>query len=216
MKKVLRVAGQGVIVAAITLALDFTVMNVMFPALKRALSAPGEGNNRAYLPALYDHDLAPNENTTRVWGHVVYPWRTDRFAFRTGECAPREPEKDQENIFVIGDSFTEALGSSYERSFAGLMACDAARQGKALWNLGVASYSPAIYHRKIQAAAQRLGIKPAEISSSICRTSMTTPMSIVSKATASSGPAPPSSRSTPTGRRRRRRSISAHSSWRIS
>lgn len=163
MKKVLRVAGQGVIVVAITLAFDFTVMNVMFPSLKRALSAPGEGNDRAYLPALYDHDLMPNENSMRVWGNVVYPWRTDRFGFRTGECAPSKPEKDQENIFVIGDSFTEALGSSYERSFAGLMACDAARKGKALWNLGVASYSPAIYHRKIQAAVQRLGVKPAEI-----------------------------------------------------
>ena len=43
------------------------------------------------------------------------------------------------------------------------MACDAAKQGKAVWNLGVASYSPAIYHRKIRSAAQRLGIKPTEI-----------------------------------------------------
>ena len=151
------------IIAAITLALDFTAMNVLFPGLKATLSKPDEGNDRAYLPAPYDHDLAPNENSTRVGGHVVYPWRTDRFGFRTGECAPVEPEKGRENIFVIGDSFTEALGSTYEQSFAGLLACDAARQGKALWNLGVASYSPAIYHRKIRAAAERLGVKPAEI-----------------------------------------------------
>src|SRR5205823_3016692 len=61
------------------------------------------------------------------------------------------------------DSFTEALGSSYEHSFVGLMACDAARQKTAVWNLGVASYSPAIYHLKIRATAERLGIKPAEI-----------------------------------------------------
>jgi hypothetical protein len=163
MKRVLRVAGEVVIIAAITLALDFTAMNVMFPDLKRALSKPSEGNDRAYLPALYDHDLAPNESSTRVWGNAVYPWQTDRFGFRTGECAPREPEKDRENIFVIGDSFTEALGSTYEESFAGLMACDAARQGKAVWNLGVASYSPAIYHLKIRAAAERLGVTPSEI-----------------------------------------------------
>jgi hypothetical protein len=156
-------AGQVLIIAAITLALDFTAMNVLFPGLKEALSKPDEGNDRAYLPAPYDHDLAPNENSTRVWGHVEYPWRTDRFGFRTGECAPVEPKKGQENIFVIGDSFTEALGSTYEQSFAGLMACDAARQGKALWNLGVASYSPAIYHRKIRAAVERLGVKPSEI-----------------------------------------------------
>jgi hypothetical protein len=163
MRKVLRLARQVVVIAAITLALDFTLTNVMFPGLKRALSAPGESNDNAYLPAPYDHDLAPNENSTRVWGNILYPWRTDRFGFRTGECAPREPRKNRENIFVIGDSFTEALGSSYEQSFVGLMACDAALQGKALWNLGVASYSPAIYHRKIRAAAERLGITPDEI-----------------------------------------------------
>ena len=77
--------------------------------------------------------------------------------------APGETEKGREAIFVIGDSFVEALGSSYERSFVGLMACDAARQGKAVWNLGVASYSPIIYHRKIAAVAEKLGIRPAEI-----------------------------------------------------
>ena len=163
MRKVLRLARQVVVIAAITLALDFTLTNVMFPGLKRALSAPGESNDNAYLPAPYDHDLAPNENSTRAWGNILYPWQTDRFGFRTGECAPREAGKNRENIFVIGDSFTEALGSSYEKSFVGLMACDAAKQGKALWNLGVASYSPAIYHRKIRAAAERLGIKPDEI-----------------------------------------------------
>jgi hypothetical protein len=163
MKKALRFAGQAVVIAAITLALDFTLTNAMFPGLKRALSAPNEANDDAYLSAPYDHDLAPGQNSTRVWGSILYPWQTDRFGFRTGECAPREPAKGRENIFVIGDSFTEALGSSYEQSFAGLMACDAAGEGKGLWNLGVASYSPAIYHRKIRAAAERLGITPDEI-----------------------------------------------------
>ena len=163
MEKVLRLAGQVVVITAITLALDFTLTNVMFPGLKRALSAPGESNDNAYLPAPYDHDLAPDQKSTRVWGSILYPWQTDRFGFRTGDCAPREPAKGQENIFVIGDSFTEALGSSYEQSFAGLMACDAAREGKAMWNLGVASYSPAIYHHKVRAAAERLGVTPDEV-----------------------------------------------------
>jgi hypothetical protein len=42
------------------------------------------------------------------------------------------------------------------------MACDAAKQGKAVWNLGVASYSPAIYHRKI-GWPPAIGLKPTEI-----------------------------------------------------
>jgi hypothetical protein len=163
MKKVLRFARQVVVIAAITLALDYILTATLFSDLKRAMSDPEASNARVYVAAPYHHDLAPNVKATRVWGNMLYPWQTDRFGFRTGECAPHEPQKGRANIFVIGDSFTEALGSSYEQSFVGLMACDAARRGKAVWNLGVASYSPAIYHRKIRAAAERLGVKPAEI-----------------------------------------------------
>ena len=51
----------------------------------------------------------------------------------------------------------------YEESFVGLMACEAAREGKAVWNLGVMSFSPAIYYRKIKAAAEKLGLGATEI-----------------------------------------------------
>ncbi len=43
------------------------------------------------------------------------------------------------------------------------MACDAARQQKAVWNLGVSSYSPIIYWRKVKAAAEKIGRKPSEV-----------------------------------------------------
>ncbi len=161
MKSVLRFVGQALVIAAITLALDFILTAALFPGLKKSWAEamrPG-----VYRPADHHHDLVPNRELTRVWGRVRYPWRTDGFGFRTGTCAPGAPEAGWEAIFVVGDSFTEALGSSYEQSFVGLMACDAAKQGKAVYNLGVASYSPAIYHRKIRAAARLLGIKPAEI-----------------------------------------------------
>ena len=80
-----------------------------------------------------------------------------------GTCAPGESDKSKPAIFVIGDSFTEGLGVPYEETFAGLMACDAAKEGKAVWNLGVLSFSPVIYYRKTRVAAERLGIKPTEI-----------------------------------------------------
>ncbi len=163
MKSVLRCAGQVLVVACITLALDYVLTATLFAAQKRALAEADAGNWTVYLPAPYHHDLIPNRQSTRVWGNVIYPWKTDQYGFRTGTCAPGEADRDRDAIFVIGDSFTEALGSTYEDSFVGLMACDAAKQNKAVWNLGVASYSPAIYHRKIRAAAEKLGLKPKEI-----------------------------------------------------
>ena len=161
MKSVLRFVGQALAIVAITLALDFIVTATLFSDLKKSWAEAARPG--VYMPAAHHHDLVPDREITRVWGRVRYPWKTDRFGFRTGTCAPGEPEKGREAIFVVGDSFTEALGSTYEQSFVGLMACDAAKQGKAVYNLGVASYSPAIYHQKIRAAAERLGITPAEI-----------------------------------------------------
>jgi hypothetical protein len=120
-------------------------------------------NHQVYLPTPYHHDLMPDVKTTRIWGNILFPWATDRYGFRTGQCAPGEAEKTWKPIFMIGDSFTEAVGSSYEKSFVGLMACDAAKQKKAVWHLGVTSYSPTIFPYKLAASAERLGLKPAEI-----------------------------------------------------
>jgi hypothetical protein len=163
LKKARRFAAEVLVIAGITLALDFVLTATLFSSVKQALSAAEEGNRQVYIPAPYHHDLAPGVKTTRVWGNIVYPWEADRYGFRTGKCAPGEAENAWPAIFVVGDSFTEALGSSYEDSFVGLMACDAAKQKKAVWNLGVASYSPVIYHRKVRAAAEKLGMKPNEI-----------------------------------------------------
>ncbi len=155
--------GQVLVILFITLALDFLLLATVFSGLKHHWADAATAYTHAYISTAYDHDLAPNANSKRAWGNIVYPWRTDRYGFRTGACAPGEADKKRPAVFAIGDSFTEAIGSSYEKSFVGLMACDAARQGKAVWNLGVASYSPVIYFRKIELAVQRLGIKPVEI-----------------------------------------------------
>jgi hypothetical protein len=161
---VLPIIRTVLVVAAITLALDFvltaTVLRHFGDSERDAAERSGW---RVYTGAPYHHDLEPNLEMPRVWGRTLYPWKADRYGFRTGTCAPGEAEKSWPAIFVVGDSFVEALGSTYEQSFVGLMACDAAKQKKAVWNLGVASYSPIIYWRKVLAAARKLDVKPSEI-----------------------------------------------------
>ncbi len=161
--RLLRFAGQTLFIIAITLTLDYVLLATVFSTWKQRWADAASAYTQAYVKSPYDHDLRPDQNSTRVWGNIVYPWHTDRYGFRIGECAPGEADKALPAIFVIGDSFTEAIGASYEQSFAGLMACAARDQGKAVWNLGVTSYSPAIYFRKIRVAAGKLGIKPSEV-----------------------------------------------------
>jgi hypothetical protein len=164
MKKVLHRVGQGLAILATTLALDYALTNTVFAGLRQSMSNAEAANWSTYKDSPpYDHDLIADKNTERAWGRIIYPWRTDKYGFRTGECAGTDDDKAKPAIFVIGDSFVEAIGSSYEKSFPGLIACDAARQTKAAWNLGVASYSPSIYHLKLRAAANKLGLKPQSI-----------------------------------------------------
>jgi hypothetical protein len=164
MKKLLRRLGQALLILTIILGLDFVLTNTVFSDLRQSVSKAVGENWSTYIDSPpYDHDLISNKDTERAWGRVVYPWRTDKYGFRTGSCAGGDADLGKPGLFIIGDSFVEAMGSSFEKSFPGLIACDAVRQGKAAWNLGVASYSPAIYHLKLKAAAQKLRIKPKSI-----------------------------------------------------
>jgi hypothetical protein len=163
LKKILRLLGQTLVIVLIALGLDYALLATVFSDWKHRWADGATAYTQSYVLTPLHHDLAPNQKAERPWGNVVYPFRTDRYGFRTGDCAPGENDRTKPAIFAIGDSFTEGLGVPYEKTFVGLMACDADRQGKAVWNLGVTSYSPVIYWRKARAAVDRLGIKPAEI-----------------------------------------------------
>jgi hypothetical protein len=163
MRALARAIGRVVAILLITLALDYVLLATVFSDLKRHWADAATAYTQSYISSPLHHDLAPNVSSERAWGDIVYHFQTDRYGFRTGRCAPGEGEKSWPAIFVVGDSFTEGIGTSYEKSFVGLMACDAAKHGRTVWNLGVTSYSPLIYYRKLLAAHDRLGIKPAEI-----------------------------------------------------
>jgi hypothetical protein len=45
---------------------------------------------QSYMTTAYHHDLAPNVKLDRAWGNIVYPWRTGRYGFKIGDCAPGE------------------------------------------------------------------------------------------------------------------------------
>jgi hypothetical protein len=163
LKRFLRGLGQVAVIIAVTLALDYLLLATVFSDWKRNWSDAASAYTQAYIHVPWHHDLAPNQNSERPWGKALYHFETDRYGFRTGTCAPKESDKSKPAIFVIGDSFTEGLGVPYEETFAGLMACAAAKEGKAVWNLGVLSFSPVIYYLKLKAEVEKLGIKPTEI-----------------------------------------------------
>jgi lysophospholipase L1-like esterase len=114
----------------------------------------GQEKSRASRVAnpVYDHGLAANFDGYDVWGEVRYRLITDSLGFK--DASPREVplQSASRRILLIGDSFTEGIGMSFEESFAGRLArAGQERDDKIEFlNAGAVSYSPSIYYRKIK------------------------------------------------------------------
>jgi hypothetical protein len=130
MRVVARAIGRIFVILLVTLALDYVLLATLFSDLKQDWTDAATAYTHSYISSPLHHDLAPNVSSERAWGNIVYRFQTDRYGFRTGQCAPRESEKSRPAIFVVCDSFTEGIGMSYEKSFVGLMACDAAKHDR--------------------------------------------------------------------------------------
>ncbi len=96
---------------------------------------------------VYHHDLKKNVDVETSFGSSFYRLCTNEFGFKIS-CADKGKESEKKyDIAFIGDSFTEAEGMDYEKSFVGLFAQN--NPSLKVVNLGVASYSPSIYFVKI-------------------------------------------------------------------
>jgi hypothetical protein len=95
------------------------------------------------------HSLAPNVSGFSRWGHARYPYYTNSLGFRDNSNRNIKLVSDRsKRVVVIGDSFVEATGLTWEETFVGLFA--AAFPNVEVLNAGLYSYSPSIYLRKIQ------------------------------------------------------------------
>ena len=118
---------------------------------------------RIYDP-VYDHGFAPKFDGYDIWGEARYRLITDSLGFKDASTRDVPLKPDTRRILIIGDSFAEAIGLPYERTFAGLLnAAGQARTDKVEFlDAGVASYSPSIYYKKIKYLLDR-GLKFDEV-----------------------------------------------------
>ena len=124
------------------LAFDFMLSYLGFtPNMKRR-----NDTVKGVVHPVYHHDLKQNLDIIDTWGPVKYRLCTNQFGFKISCNNERTIQKDFDVAF-IGDSFTESIGITYEDSFVGLYALK--HPHVAVANLGVSSYSPSIYWKKI-------------------------------------------------------------------
>ena len=96
----------------------------------------------------YHHDLRPNSHWVENWGWQTSKIYTNNLGFKDKEI--RNVKFKENNIFFIGDSFTEGLGVEYENSFVGIIENKITSEfdNFTVLNAGLSSYSPIIYLSK--------------------------------------------------------------------
>ena len=123
----------------------FLIIDLLVGARMRELIDVHRDHFRISHP-IYHHDLKPNSRGIGYWGTWTYPVCTDGSGFKSG-CDRIGVKQKSFDVAFIGDSFTEGIGLPYDKTFVGMVANQLPELTIA--NLGVVSYSPAIYLSKL-------------------------------------------------------------------
>ncbi|MEZ5789072.1 MAG: hypothetical protein R3D62_21885 [Xanthobacteraceae bacterium] len=126
---------------------------VIFLALDFAYSSLFLKNEKLRIrDKVFHHGLVANYDGYDVWGENQHRFFTNNLGYKDAAVRAVAPECATRRILLIGDSFTEGIGLSFEDSFAGLLF----QAGKQLeppvefLNAGVISYSPSLYYKKVR------------------------------------------------------------------
>jgi hypothetical protein len=123
----------------------FVVLDFFFGA--KILSSIRKSEAFRIQHSTYHHTLKPNYDGMGRWGDWTYKICTNLHGFKDQCNAPANASKSFDVAFM-GDSFTEGIGLPFEQTFVGLVAQQ--YPDLRIANLGVVSYSPAIYLAKLK------------------------------------------------------------------
>jgi hypothetical protein len=113
---------------------------------------------------IYGHELAKNYYTQEaMWGGKTYTVCTNSLGFKDKAIREIPLASSRRRIVFIGDSFTEGVGITYDKTFAGLVDKELSKKGIEALNAGVEGYSPIIYWRKIKYLIENIGLKFDEL-----------------------------------------------------
>lgn len=144
LRRTLVYAGISAYCLALFLAFDFAWSSLTV----------GEESQRPARIAnpVYDHGLAAGFDGHDVWGEVRHRLVTNSLGFKDASTRTVPLKPASRRVLLIGDSFAEGIGMSYEDSFAGLLQRAGQQRNDRIefLNAGVASYSPSIYYKKIK------------------------------------------------------------------
>jgi lysophospholipase L1-like esterase len=110
--------------------------------------------------AVFHHTFkAYGHHSTQKWGKVSHPISTNSLGFKDQVTREVPLQSSSYRLLLIGDSFTEGIGFPYEKTFVGLVDEALKDHNVEVLNAAVASYSPAIYLKKVEYLLKTVGLK---------------------------------------------------------
>jgi hypothetical protein len=131
-----------------TLVLTAVFFIVILDALAGILFIPADRRSFRCSSPYYHHDFLPNQNVETEWGLRKYRVLTNSLGFRDRIVRDVPLNPKQKRILLMGDSFIEGMGVSYEDSVAGILGTSLEPDGTEVLNAAVLSYSPKLYFLK--------------------------------------------------------------------
>lgn len=154
-------------VAALVLIVVFVLADLGFAQVGKAM-VPGWELRAHRLKfrisdPVFHHGLAASVTQVDRWGDIGYPLFTNSLGLRDARVREVALVPEGRRIAFIGDSFTEGVGFPWEQTFVGRVAAALEPQGIEVLNLGVSSYSPVIYFKKVEQLVERQGLRFDEL-----------------------------------------------------
>lgn len=145
--------------------LSFTIFLVVAVFTLDFLSAlffiPYDYNSFRCPDPYFHHGLLPDQNTKNKWGEKEFNVYTNSLGFKDEACRTIPLQSDKKRVLIIGDSFTEGVGMSWEESFVGLL--DKNIPDVDILNAGVVSYSPKLHCLKLKYLIETVSLQFDEV-----------------------------------------------------
>jgi hypothetical protein len=142
-----KIAKDSIAIGLVTTLIFFAVDFFAGAALLSMARKEGKRDSFRTSHSRYHHTLQASYQGPAYWGPFTYNVCTNASGMKS-DCADTALSEKHFDIAFIGDSFTEGVGVPYEESFVGMVA--KAHPELKIANLGVVSYTPTIYLRKLE------------------------------------------------------------------
>ncbi len=137
------------------LGLDYAVRQIYLKVTYRPLVF--HSPHRIPHP-VYHHGIQSNQVSTDAIGKYSAPFFSNSLGMKDAQVREVPLAGTQPRVLLLGDSFTEGIGTPWEKTFAGILAAQMNERGVELLNGGTVSYSPHLMRLRLEELLAR-GLK---------------------------------------------------------